>query len=67
MTLRNEVDGWTRDIYGTYWFGAWRFVFRQSEYPTGFRFKFRLDDNEWQEGDDLVIEAPRDEHLERIA
>jgi len=27
VTVRNAVDGWTRDIYGTYRDGSWRFIF----------------------------------------
>jgi choline dehydrogenase-like flavoprotein len=63
VTLRNSVDGWGRDVYGTYWYGAWRFKFEKSEYPAGFQFKFRLDNSEWHLGDNFTIDTPRDEHL----
>src|SRR5437868_2937118 len=43
VTLRNDVDGWDRDMHGYYSEGAWHFDFDAALYPNGFQFKFQLD------------------------
>jgi len=50
VTLRNNIDGWYRDIIGTYAFGAWIFELEKSNYPGELDFKFFLDDKYWMNG-----------------
>ena len=40
VTLRNSVDGWDADIYGTYSDGAWNFELDKGKYDSEFEFKF---------------------------
>ena len=61
MSLRTDIDGWDRDIHGTYWFGAWRFALPTRDYPNGCIYRFRLD-GEWQVGEQQ-INAPANTHL----
>ena len=42
VTLRNEADGWGKDLYGVYAFGAWIFDLERSSYPENLKFKFFL-------------------------
>jgi hypothetical protein len=58
VTLRTSVDGWDRDIHGTYWYGAWRFVLPNFDYQNGCEFKFILDRTRWQARDNLTINHP---------
>jgi hypothetical protein len=55
VTLRTEVMGWGRDVYGAYWYGAWRFKLPIDRFPLGARFKFLLDGEHWSVGDDLQV------------
>ncbi|HAC62899.1 MAG TPA: GMC family oxidoreductase [Cyanothece sp. UBA12306] len=55
ITIRNNVDGWTRDIFGVYTFGGWNFTLERSNYPAGLEFKFVLDGQYWMEGNNLFV------------
>ena len=55
VTLRTEVDGWTRDLSGVYTEGAWNFHLDKARYPGGVVFKFVLDGCHPQEGGNLSI------------
>ena len=63
VTLRTDVDGWARDIHGSYWDGAWRFVLPKADYPRGCQFKFLLNGTRWQTSDPLSIAKPVNTHL----
>lgn len=43
VTLRNDWDGWTEDLHGEYWDGAWIFRLDPSSYPDPIRFGFAVD------------------------
>jgi choline dehydrogenase-like flavoprotein len=55
VTLRTSVDGWSRDIFGVYVDGAWRFALDRAVYPATFDAKFVLDRRWFMEGRDLHI------------
>jgi hypothetical protein len=61
VTLRNSVDGWGRDIFGTYGYDfdnnlrGWIFTLNRSSYENGMSFKFVLDGKTWMEGDNRFI------------
>lgn len=50
VTLRNNIDGWQRDVFGAYAYGAWIFELEKSNYPGKLEFKFVLDDKYWMNG-----------------
>ncbi|MEM9908444.1 MAG: GMC family oxidoreductase [Cyanobacteria bacterium P01_D01_bin.44] len=56
VTLRNEHDGWAKDIYGTYAFGAWIFDLERSSYQDGLKFKFFLNGQYWMEGSEFTVD-----------
>lgn len=58
ITLRNNIDGWERDIHGQYDYGEWKFVLRQDSYPEGLEFKFLLDGRHWMLGGNLRLFSP---------
>jgi hypothetical protein len=57
LTLRNSVDGWTRDIAGLYHDDAWHFELDEDRYPNGAEFKLLMDQT-WMLGENLFF-APR--------
>ncbi len=61
VTLRTDVDGWGRDIFGLYEGGAWRFTLDAATYPPEFKVKFIVDRRWFMEGDELPIVAADDE------
>lgn len=63
VTVRSAVDGWARDIYGSYRDGAWRFEFSHSQYPGGLEMKFVLDGTTWMDGYNLHL-AAHDHHFD---
>lgn len=60
VTLRIEVDGWKRDIYGSYRDGAWQFTLEKARYQNGIVFKFMLDHCHWSKGMNLSLPGPID-------
>ena len=60
ISLRNEQDGWTKDIFGIYRFGGWEFFLEQSSYPSNLEFKFVLDQIYWMDGVNLNISTNTD-------
>jgi choline dehydrogenase-like flavoprotein len=54
VTLRTEIDGWGRDIYGVYENGSWKYFLPKDEYGKSFEFKFFLDGTNWMTGTNLV-------------
>lgn len=57
VTLRTDVGGWGRDVFGVYERGAWRFALDAATYPAEFRAKFVIDRRWFMEGEDLRITA----------
>ncbi|MEL7334471.1 MAG: hypothetical protein AAFN12_19655, partial [Cyanobacteria bacterium J06560_2] len=55
VTLRNEQDGWSKDIHGVYAFGAWIFDLERSSYPNAIAFKFFLNGQYLMEGDPFTV------------
>lgn len=55
VTLRNQSDGWSKDIYGVYSFGAWIFDLERSSYQGGLTFRFFLNGQYWMEGSDRTV------------
>lgn len=55
ITLRTNVDGWIRDIFGTYVFGGWNFELERSNYPQGLQLKFVLDGDYGMEGESRFV------------
>jgi hypothetical protein len=53
VTIRTNVDGWARDLYGEYRDGSWRFVLERERYPDGLQMKLLLDDVSWTEAFDF--------------
>ena len=43
VTMRTDWDGWTKEIYGEFWFGAWFFELDPEVYPEEFQSRFALD------------------------
>jgi hypothetical protein len=60
VTIRTNVDGWARDLYGEYRDGSWRFVLERERYPDGLQMKFLLDGVSWMEGFDVPLASDRD-------
>lgn len=50
ITLRNNVDGWEKDIPGEYQNDEWRFELSEANYQQGLFFKFVLEETYWMEG-----------------
>ncbi|MEY2931659.1 MAG: hypothetical protein RL033_2408, partial [Pseudomonadota bacterium] len=59
VTVRNALDGWSRDLFGVYRDGAWVFSFDRARYGAGLELKFLLD-GEWMLGSNLRLSADRD-------
>ncbi|MGD1896361.1 MAG: GMC oxidoreductase [Phormidesmis sp.] len=55
VSLRNEVDGWGKDIYGVYAFGAWIFDLERSSYPGDLSIKFFLNGQYLMEGEPFTV------------
>jgi hypothetical protein len=55
VTIRNAQDGWDRDVFGKYRFGAWHFRFEKAAYPAGLRMKLVLNGSVWMQGPDLDL------------
>ncbi|MGD1863067.1 MAG: GMC oxidoreductase [Phormidesmis sp.] len=55
VTLRNEADGWGKDLYGVYAFGAWIFDLERSSYPENLKFKFFLNGQYLMEGEPFTV------------
>lgn len=60
VTLRTEVDGWERDLYGAFIEAAWTFILDRQRYPNGIVFKFVLDGCHWAKGMNMSLAAPQD-------
>jgi hypothetical protein len=56
ITLRNDADGWARDLYGTFRDGAWIFQFDPAYYPDAFRAKFVLERQWFMDGPNLNLD-----------
>lgn len=63
VTLLTEVTGWTREIFGVYWYGAWRFKLPKHLFPRGSQFRFKLDGEVLQNGT-LHFQRPDDVRLQ---
>lgn len=57
VTLRNSVDGWARDLFGTYRDGMWIFELDRYQYPSTFDFKFVLDRAHFMTGPNRVASS----------
>jgi hypothetical protein len=55
VTVRNEQDGWSKDIFGTYRDGSWRFYLEKEAYRSPIVFTFVLDQTAFMSGSDLTI------------
>lgn len=55
ITLRNNIDGWERDLPGIYEHDGWRFELPITRYQPGMHFKFVLEKTYWMSGPDLVL------------
>lgn len=55
VTLRNNVDGWDKDITGIYENDEWRFDLAETRYPQGLQFKFVLETTYWMNGQNLQV------------
>ncbi len=64
VTVRNGVDGWDRDVYGTYRDGAWVFEFERDRYPVQLEMKLLLDGALWMTGANLQLATTGDHHLD---
>jgi hypothetical protein len=64
VTIRNATDGWSRDVYGVYQDGAWRFEFDRQRYPGGLDMKFVLDRAYWMDGLNLSLPAEGEHELD---
>ncbi len=56
VTLRNNVDGWDKDIPGIFEDDQWHFELAETRYPAGMVFKFVLERTYWQLGPDLFVQ-----------
>jgi glycine/D-amino acid oxidase-like deaminating enzyme len=61
ITLVTEVGGWSREIFGVYWYGAWRFRLPKSNFRKGSAYRFRL--NGCAESQTLNLRSPHDVYL----
>jgi choline dehydrogenase-like flavoprotein len=57
VTLRNSVDGWSRDIYGAFRNDAWEFYLDRDIYPNAFDAKLVLDGHLFMSGANLTLTA----------
>ncbi|MBF2028908.1 MAG: GMC family oxidoreductase [Oscillatoriales cyanobacterium C42_A2020_001] len=55
VTLRDNVDGWDKDISGIYENDEWRFELPETRYPQGMQFKFVLETTYWMNGQNLQV------------
>jgi len=55
VTLRNNIDGWDKDIIGIYENDEWRFELDEAQYTQGMLFKFVLETSYWMNGQNLQI------------
>jgi hypothetical protein len=60
VTIRNAVDGWTKDTFDIYRNGQWEFVFEKPSYPGVLEMKFLLDQTAWMEGFNLHLPTNQD-------
>lgn len=56
VTLRNNVDGWEKDIPGIYQDDEWRFELDEDHYPNGMEFKFVLERSYWMNGNNEALQ-----------
>jgi choline dehydrogenase-like flavoprotein len=56
ITLRNSVDGWWRDIYGTFRDNKWIFRLDRDIYPDAFEAKLVLDRHHFMNGANLQLD-----------
>ncbi len=56
ITLRNEVDGWGRDLYGTFHDSTWSFQLDPAFYPDPFQAKFVLERSWFMDGPNLPLD-----------
>lgn len=57
VTLRNNWDGWSRNIYGVFRDGEWVFTLDSLKYPPKFEGKFVLNDALYMQGDNISFAA----------
>lgn len=55
ITLRTEIDGWDKDVFGAYYQGEWVFFLERQKYLRSFKMKFVLDRSVWMDGADITI------------
>ncbi|MGC1525355.1 MAG: GMC oxidoreductase [Phormidesmis sp.] len=55
ITLRSEADGWGKDLYGVYAFGAWIFDLERSNYPNDLKFRFFLNGQHFMQGEPITV------------
>jgi choline dehydrogenase-like flavoprotein len=55
ITLRNNVDGWERDLPGIYLNDEWQFELPETQYPNGMEFKFVLERTYWMLGENIPL------------
>lgn len=55
ITLRNDADGWGRDLYGTFRNDTWFFELDPATYPDPLQAKFMLDRMWFMDGANLVL------------
>lgn len=68
VSMHTNVDGWDKDVPGSYDNDEWRFELSTSRYQGGFAFKFVLDRTYWMLGDDLFLhplEGGRYQYIEQ--
>jgi 1,4-alpha-glucan branching enzyme len=61
VSLITEATGWSREIFGVYWYGAWRFRLLKSSFRHGSKYRFRL--NGCVESQTLTLKSPHDVYL----
>jgi hypothetical protein len=57
VTLRNSVDGWSREIYGAFRNNRWEFRLEANSYPDAFEAKLVLDGHLFMAGANLQLTA----------
>lgn len=62
ITIRNNVDGWDKDVHGAYYHGEWVFGLEKERYPNGLTMKFVLNQSSWMNGNDMHL-ASSGEHV----
>jgi len=55
ITLRNNIDGWDKDIPGLFINDAWQFELPTAPYAMGMNFKFVLEQTYWMAGQDFFL------------